>query len=182
MPIRIPRVVTRSHAKQGRSEMHRGPQTMLGTLVSGEAGEDDVRVELLKHVSTTDLMRACLVSKGAMVCDSTESALVDRRIVESDAIIKGQERLLEMEAKIVPGSPSAFQHRLEYIKGLNARKVRLTHHKDLEISIQCVYYWRLRKCIDNMAERANELLKDKNAIIEKQALQIVALKRLYKAK
>lgn len=33
-----------------------------------------------------------------------------------------------------------------------------------------------------MAERADEERKEKNAIIEKQALQIVALKRLYKAK
>lgn len=182
MPTRIPRVVTRSHAKQSRSELHRGPQTMLGTLVSGQAGEDDVRVELLKHMSNTDLMRACLVSKGAMVCDSTESALVGRCIAEGDAIIKDKVRLREMEAKIVLGSPSAFQHRMECITAQDACKVRVMHRKELEIYIQCVRHWRLRKRIDDMAERAIEQLKEKNAIIEKQALQIVALKRLYKAK
>lgn len=145
MPIRIPRVVTRSHAKQSRSELHREPQTMLGTLVSGEAGEDDVRVELLKHMSNTDLMKACLVSKGAMVCDSTESALVDRCIAEGDAIIKEQEHALKLKSKIVSGSPSASQDRMAFVMAQQACLVRALQKKALEISYHRVCHWRLRK-------------------------------------
>ena len=66
---------TQSHNKKSRSELHTGPQTMVGTIVSAQA-EEDLHNATLKHLNDADLMNACLVSKGAYTATSILTELV----------------------------------------------------------------------------------------------------------
>ena len=72
-----PMPTTRSHNKKSRCELHTGPQTMVGTIVSAQAKED-LRHAILAYLNNADLMNACLVSKGAYTATSTLEELARR--------------------------------------------------------------------------------------------------------
>ena len=170
---REPMPTLRSRMKKSRCELHDTPQTMLGTIVNAQV-EEDLRNDILKHLNDADAMSTCLVSKGAYVAVSSYREMTSRVKAASDdsfkCAVRGSEMVQELPSSTNPVRVLAdiAEHREEML-------VKDNYFKELCASFQTMRYWDFRWA-------AEKKVKEMAAVIEKQALQIVALKRLYKAK
>ena len=163
----------RSHMKKGRRELYDTPQTMLGTIVNAQV-EEDVRSDILKHLNDADAMSTCLVSKGAYVALSSFGELLSRIKAASADSSKCADRVLKM-CRELPNSTNRVraladiaEHREEFV-------VKDNYHTVLNASFDAMRHRNFRWA-------AEKKMKEMAAVIEKQAFQIAALKRLYKAK
>ena len=167
---------TRSHLTKSRCELHMGPQTMVWTIVSAQA-EEDLRHAMLKHLNDADLVNSCLVSKGAYTAMSSFRELVSRFKAANDIWGKSHIRNEEMQAEYLNST-----NRLRDVEVLEdiADHRQAMHNKLIDFNnllgsvnawSHLSFRWATEKNVEEMA-----------AVIEKQAFQIEALKRLYKAK
>ena len=164
---------------------------MVGTIVSAQA-EEDLRHAILKNLNDADLMNACLVSKGAYTATSSLQALVCRLKAANETLRKSHIRNEEMQAEylnsIEPDDEMQAEYNLNTI--ILVREVEVLtdiadhrqamHNKYINVHTllgsvnawsHLSFRWAAEKKVTEMA-----------AVIEKQAFQIEALKRLYKAK
>ena len=158
--------------KKSRVEHYREPQTMIGTLLSSE-DEADVRAELmLTHLSNRDFMNSCLVSKSAYTAQSNQSGLADRLKAAHEDLRKNLSGRIA-EGLRADGDVYEFCRTL----GLEVQKAMMDQHfcSEMHNSLRLMRHWALREKMMLSHIAMSET-------IEKQAFQIVALKRLYKAK
>ena len=167
---------TRSHNKKSRCELHTGPQTMVGTIVSAQAKED-LRHAILAYLNNADLMNACLVSKGAYTATSTLEELA-RRSTAAKAI---WQTLDIHEDKMI----AKLSNSTNLLRDVQILMDIADHRQDMHNKLidfnnllgsvnawsHLSFRWAAEKKVEEMA-----------TVIEKQAFQIEALKRLYTAK
>jgi len=162
--------------KKSRRELYDKPQTMLGTIVNAQV-EEDVRSDILKHLNDADAMSTCLVSKGAYVALSSFGELLSRIKAACADSLKCARRESEMYREL--------SNSTNPVRAL----ADIAEHRE-ESLMKAKYYkhvWTLNASWDAMFHRnfrwaAEENMKEMAAVIDKQAFQIEALKRLYKAK
>ena len=159
--------------KKSRCELHDTPQTMLGTIVNAQV-EEDVRSDILKHLNDADAMSTCLVSKDAYVARSSFRELLSRLKAANDEILKCEHRISEMYREL-SNSTNPVQALADIAEQSEEKLMKAKYYKTLDVSFQTMRYWDFR--LD-----AEQKVKEMAAVIEKQAFQIEALKRLYKAK
>lgn len=159
--------------KKSRCELHDKPQTMLGTIVNAQV-EEDLRNDILKHLNDADAMSTCLVSKGAYVALSSFIELASRAEAASDDLLKCAARESEMVREL-SNSTNPVLALADIAEHREEKRVKVIYGKNLVASFQTMKYWDFRWA-------AEKKEKEMAAIIEKQAFQIEALKRLYKAK
>ena len=163
----------RSRMKKSRCELHDTPQTMLGTIVNAQV-EEDVRNDILKHLNDADAMSTCLVSKDAYVAVSSYRELASRAKAAGDDFMKCAARGSEM-VREMSNSTNPVRALADIAEYREEKLVKANYFQELCASFKTMRYWDFRWA-------AEKKVKEMAAVIEKQALQIVALKRLYKAK
>ena len=150
---------------------------MVGTIVSAQA-EEDLRHAILKHLNDADYMNACLVSKCAYTATSSFQELVCRFKAAADIRRKSHIRNEEMQAEYL-NSINNLVRDVEVLEDIADHRQDM-HNKCVDFNNllgsvnawnHLSFRWATKKEVELMA-----------AIIEKQAFQIEALKRLYKAK
>ena len=159
--------------KKSRVEKHPEPQTKIGSILNVEDSED-LRRQILSHLSDKAAMNACLISKRAYDAISSHSELVDRCLAAGKDALKCRESLKKFCAKL-PNSTNRLRDEVKV-----AVKREELHHQQiyflsLERSCNTWRHWDFRWA-------AEKKVKEMAAVIEKQAFKIEALKRLYKAK
>ena len=155
--------------KKGRRELYDTPQTMLGTIVNAQV-EEDVRSDILKHLNDADAMNTCLVSKGAYVALSSFGELLSRIKAASADSSKCADRVLKM-CRELPNSTNRVRALADIAEHREEELMKDNYHTVLIASFDAM---RHREFCWTAEKKAKEMA----AIIEKQALQIVALKRL----
>lgn len=163
----------RSRMKKSRCELHDTPQTMLGTIVNAQV-EEDLRNDILKHLSDADAVSTCLVSKGAYVAVSSFRELDYRVEAAGDDFLKCAARVSEMVQEL-SNSTNPVRALADIAEAEQEKRVKAIYRKNLVASFQTMKYWDFRW-------GAEKKVEEMAAVIEKQAFQIEALKRLYKAK
>jgi hypothetical protein len=145
--------------KKSRVEKHPEPQTKIGSILNVEDSED-LRRQILSHLSDKATMNACLVSKRAYDSISSCFELGDRCLAAGDDSLTCFESLKNTHKK-----PDEREQ----------DRMTQTHFRKLYLSYKAMRYWNFRWA-------AEKKEKEMAAVIEKQAFKIEALKRLYKAK
>ena len=133
-----------------------------------------MRNDILKHLNDADAMSTCLVSKGAYVAVSSYRELVSRIKAAGDdskkCAARGSEMVQEMSNSTNPVRALA-----DIADNREEKLVKANYFNELVASFKTMKYWDFRWS-------AEKKVKEMAAVIEKQAFQIEALKRLYKAK
>jgi hypothetical protein len=176
--------------KKSRVEKHPEPQTKIGSILNVEDSED-LRRQILSHLSDKATMNACLVSKRAYDSISSYSELVDRCLAAAEDGLTCCESLKKSCAKL-PNSTNRLRDEVKVADELEEYRMKQIYYRELHQSCKALSYWNFRwraeKKEKEMAAVIKkqafqiEALKETAAVIEKQAFQIEALKRLYKAK
>ena len=148
--------VTRSFKSKRRCELHPEPQTWLGKLLNSEV-DDDARNEVLKWLTTKEVMRTHLLSKSALT--SSPVALVTS---VQELSVTRDAAMAEFRAK---HSPAA----LDVVETANSKI------GDVCESVLHLRYWRLRLA---SLKRERELKGE----VDSLKMKVVALKRLYQSK
>ena len=153
---------------------------MLGTILNAQLeqdGAEHIRSLIFKYLNDADAMSTCLVSKGAYVAESSWDELDIRCKAALHEVSEISEALSESVHELVPNSTilvlKGFIKYIEknrYASRLDDSRMAMSNRK---------INWEFRCEIEEMVKEAYE---EAAGVIEKQALQIVALKRLYKAK
>ena len=114
-----------SISSKRRCELHPEPQTWLGKLLNSEV-DDDARNEVLKWLTTKEVMRTYLLSKSALTAstDALVTHLQERRNTRDAA-------MAEVRAK---HSRAA----------LNVAQTATNEISDVLVSALHLRYWRLR--------------------------------------
>jgi DNA-binding transcriptional ArsR family regulator len=160
--------------KKSRVEKHPEPQTKIGSILNVEDSED-LRRQILSHLSDKAAMNACLVSKRAYNSISSYSELMDRCLAAAEDGLACCESLKKFCAKL-PNSTNRLRDALVKVADEKEEcRMKQIYYRELHQSCKALSYWRFRWA-------AEKKVKEMAAVIEKQAFQIEALIQLYKAK
>jgi len=168
-----------SISSKRRFELHPGPQTWLGKLLNSEV-DADARNEVLKWLTTKEVMRTHLLSKSALTSSPValhacrkeiENAQEEeeRADAQTEAALKAATTAAEVEAvaaevEAVTAQASLRDHR-QFMLEMVVLKQSQLHLR----------YWRMRL---TALEHARALQGE----VDSLKMKVVALKRLYQSK